>query len=316
MEKKDNIISIIIVIMIIAIIAGILYLIFRPSKTITVSFDTNSEQKINSVEVKKGESIKLPNIEKKNYKFAGWYINDIKIDDNYKFDDDTTISAKWDTFTYKINFDTDGGNTMNSIDVECGLIVKPDEPTKVGYKFVEWQDKDGKKVDRNSELACVDQTIKAIWKIDETAIKYTITFDSSGGSNIASQTVYANGKVIKPTNPTRQGYTFVEWQLEGRAYNFDSIVSSNITLTAIWQKGSASNIKKYTVAFFDTDTIVMHQKTYDFQTIYAGGYATKPADPVRSGKVFSHWRTWQGEIFDFSKPVTSNVVLIAVWKKQ
>ena len=40
----------------------------------------------------------------------------------------------------------------------------------------------------------------------------------------------------RPTDPTREGYTFVRWNLGANAYNFSTPVNSNITLTAVWEE--------------------------------------------------------------------------------
>ena len=40
---------------------------------------------------------------------------------------------------------------------------------------------------------------------------YTVTFDSQGGSDIASQSVYTGNVVRNPGAPTREGYTFTGW---------------------------------------------------------------------------------------------------------
>ena len=65
--------------------------------------------------------------------------------------------------------------------------------------------------------------------------KYTVTFNSNGGSSVASQQVTSGSYVSKPTNPSKTGHTFVEWQLNGQKFNFSTPITSNITLTAIWQ---------------------------------------------------------------------------------
>ena len=43
----------------------------------------------------------------------------------------------------------------------------------------------------------------------------------------------------KPADPTRDGYSFKEWTLNGAAYDFDSAVTSDITLKAAWTKNPA-----------------------------------------------------------------------------
>lgn len=69
---------------------------------------------------------------------------------------------------------------------------------------------------------------------------FTVTFNSNGGSQVASQSIIEGGKVTVPTNPTRDGYTFVEWQLDGQKYDFDNVVVDNIELDAIWKKNNTS----------------------------------------------------------------------------
>ena len=68
---------------------------------------------------------------------------------------------------------------------------------------------------------------------------YTVSFDSNGGSAVASQTIVKNASAHQPTAPTKSGYTFVKWQLDGVDYMFDEPVTANITLKAVWQKNAA-----------------------------------------------------------------------------
>ena len=63
---------------------------------------------------------------------------------------------------------------------------------------------------------------------------YTVTFDSNGGTSVDSQIIVPGGKVVKPENPVKSGVGFVEWQLDGEAYDFDSPVTSDITLVAYY----------------------------------------------------------------------------------
>ena len=70
---------------------------------------------------------------------------------------------------------------------------------------------------------------------------YTISFDTDGGSSIDSVVVKSGEKIDKPDNPSKDGYSFVNWEYEGREYNFDNGVTSNLTLKAIWKKNSTSS---------------------------------------------------------------------------
>ena len=71
--------------------------------------------------------------------------------------------------------------------------------------------------------------------------KYTVSFDSDGGSIIPDQIVEENGKAIVPETPTKDGYTFIEWQLDGNKYDFDSVIKKDIILKAIWKEKIDNN---------------------------------------------------------------------------
>jgi uncharacterized repeat protein (TIGR02543 family) len=68
--------------------------------------------------------------------------------------------------------------------------------------------------------------------------KYSVTFNSNGGSTVSAQEVSSGGLVTRPADPTKSGYTFGGWYKEvglTTAWNFASdTVTSNITLYAKW----------------------------------------------------------------------------------
>lgn len=93
--------------------------------------------------------------------------------------------------------------------------------------------------------ATIENTAKVTWPGDDTgktsdpctitatAKKYNVTFDVNGGKEtIPDQQVEDGGKAIKPADPTKDGYTFVKWTLNGAEYDFDTPVTDNITLVA------------------------------------------------------------------------------------
>ena len=63
---------------------------------------------------------------------------------------------------------------------------------------------------------------------------YTITFNSNGGTEVASQIVAGGNKATKPAAPTKEGYTFTDWYNGDAKFDFNTAVTSNITLTAKW----------------------------------------------------------------------------------
>ena len=83
------------------------------------------------------------------------------------------------------------------------------------------------------------------------SIQYTITFDSDGGSEVAVQTVIAGTSATEPEAPTKEGFTFDGWTLNGEAYDFDSAVTVDITLTAVWEAASNVTINGVSGSFND-----------------------------------------------------------------
>lgn len=69
-----------------------------------------------------------------------------------------------------------------------------------------------------------------------------ITFDSDGGSYVTPQ--FVTGATQEPTDPTRAGYTFADWRLNGSAFAFGGTLTGNIALEAAW---TANADTRYTV---------------------------------------------------------------------
>ena len=69
---------------------------------------------------------------------------------------------------------------------------------------------------------------------------YVVTFDSEGGSPVASVTVEEGAKVKKPSEPTKEGYYFGGWWIKNKkgnyssTYNFSKAVTADLTLYARW----------------------------------------------------------------------------------
>ena len=137
---------------------------------------------------------------------------------------------------------------------------------------------------------------------------YTVTFDSYGGTPVPpKQEVEYGHTATKPADPTLKGYTFAFWYLgedeqNATAYDFNTPVTENITLTAKW------NINKYTVAFnTDGGTPVPPAQEVEY-----GLTATEPAAPEKTGYTFDGWYLGD-EKYDFSAAVEQNITLTAKW---
>ena len=104
--------------------------------------------------------------------------------------------------------------------------------TKSGFAFIEWQ-LNGKIYDFNT-IVTSDITLNATWR---ELGQFLVSFDSDGGTSINSQIITEGEKAIMPNvTPTKDGFTFVEWQLNDTKYDFNTPVTKAIILKAKWQQ--------------------------------------------------------------------------------
>ena len=87
--------------------------------------------------------------------------------------------------------------------------------------------------------------------VTESVKKYTVKFDSRGGSKVSSKQVLPNKKVKEPSAPKRSKYTFAGWYTSPSLktkWNFDNKVTKNMTLYAKWKRVSVdkASVKKLT----------------------------------------------------------------------
>lgn len=72
--------------------------------------------------------------------------------------------------------------------------------------------------------------------LEENIILYNIVFETDGGTEINTQTIETGKLASEPTTPTKKGYKFIEWQLNGKKFDFKQEINSDIKLTAKWEK--------------------------------------------------------------------------------
>lgn len=130
----------------------------------------------------------------------------------------------------------------------------------------------------------------------------TVTFDAQGGEPVPeAQTVVLGGVASKPADPTKDGFQFDQWMLDGQPYVFGTPVTQDITLVANW-------IPIYTVTFNANGG----SPTPVAQQVLSGQTATQPTAPTRSNYAFKGWLL-NNQAYNFSTPVTSNITLTASW---
>ena len=144
---------------------------------------------------------------------------------------------------YTATFNTDGGSAVSAI-TGSGAITLPAAPTKDGYTFAGWDLNGTTYAAGDSYTLTGDVTFTALWTAVQT--DYTATFDSNGGSAVSAIT--GSGAITLPAAPTKAGYEFAGWLLDGTTYAAGDTytLASDVTFTAQWNQ-------IYTVTFYDID---------------------------------------------------------------
>ena len=165
--------------------------------------------------------------------------------------------------------------------------------TRAGYTQVGWSTVDGgEKVYGFEDIYTKNEalTLYPVWNTN----KYTITFDTNGGSEIAPITQDYGTEITTPDNPTRKGYTFKGWDKEIP----ETMPAENITVKAQWE------INQYTITFDTNGGSEITPITQDY-----GTEITAPDKPTRKGYTFKGW--------DKEIPKTmpaENITVKAQWK--
>ena len=77
--------------------------------------------------------------------------------------------------------------------------------------------------------------------LEQNKVLYNVEFETNGGTEINTQTVEKGSLANQPTTPTKKGYKFIEWQLNGKKFDFKQEINSDIKLVAKWEKVETSN---------------------------------------------------------------------------
>ena len=199
--------------------------------------------------VKNGNTLLEPATpEKEGHRFTGWYYENgvafTEFGEQSGITESKTITLHAEfKEVYYVYFHAPGEN---------GNIVKTKEGTtgdKITFEDVTFAHEPNESItgwytDKNYMNKVDSVTLKNA-NVDLYAKVETghwITFDSNNGSYVAPQ--FVTDKTTEPTAPTRAGYTFAGWLLNGAAFSFGDALDADITLTAEWK---AEETVSYTV---------------------------------------------------------------------
>lgn len=183
---------------------------------------------------------KMPKTSKVGYKFLGWFLGDQEkkyIEPGYG---NLVLQAKWELIQYSITYHLNGGTNpsqfVSTYNYEDGLELP--KPTRENYIFNKWyEDKnfEGEGLVEIPNHTTGDKVFYARWEPK----KYTISFNTNGGSKIADQT-YTYGEETAFALKTRKtNYTFDGWYKDAALTDFfgdkiSATASGSFTLYAKW----------------------------------------------------------------------------------
>ena len=252
----------------------------------TVLFNSNEGSDVVGQNINYDTLARLPIAPTKpGYTFVNWY-KEASCTNIWDFDADTvtaatTIYAEWTTNSYTVTFNINGGSATGSQSIPYNTVATlPAAPTKTGYTFGGWYKEIGlvNLWSFGTNVVTGATTIYAKWTIN-----VSVTFNSNGGSVVASQVIDCNTVATLPTPPTKTGYTFGGWYKEVSLINIWSFgINRIISATTIYAKW---NVISYTVTFDSgTDGSAVTSQSIDYNTV-----ATLPTPPTKTGYTFDAW---------------------------
>jgi len=220
-----------------------------------------------------------------------------------KYEIKVTVLPKAETVT--VTFDSDNVAEIEPVVVKKGEKVSLPNANlvKSGSVFLGWYLGE-QKFDFNTAIT-EDITLVAKW--EKVQLQFTVTFDSKGGSNVASVTLEKGAKVTKPQDPTKDGYEFLGWYLDEQEYDFTLEVTKDFTLVAMWEEDNKALVQFETFGGTEIPS----------QIILKGSRVLKPLTyPEKQGYAFLEWYSDSdfSTIADFTLPINVDTVFYAKYR--
>jgi uncharacterized repeat protein (TIGR02543 family) len=158
-----------------------------------------------------------------------------------------TLYAQWTAnATVTVTFNSEGGSAVASLSGPSGsTITLPTAPTYAGHTFTGWfLAATGGTALTSPYTLSSSLTLYAQWTANATV---TVTFNSEGGSAVASLSGPSGSTITLPTAPTYAGHTFTGWFLAatgGTALTSPYTLSSSLTLYAQWTANAGKVVER------------------------------------------------------------------------
>lgn len=168
-----------------------------------------------------------------------------------------------------------------------------------------------------SEVVSTSSEVKTSSKVD---VYYTVTFETNGGSAVASQSVLEGSYATAPADPTKDGFDFDGWYKEASLttkFVFASeAITKDTTIYAGWVENDPTSTT-YTGTFYWNYEGAPNNGIYETKTVDKGSKLSKPStDPVRAGFNFNGWFMEPECVTEFARSqFDRNVKVYASWLK-
>lgn len=233
----------------------------------------------------------------------------------WKIAKDVTLYASWRYDTYNLSLDSNGGTFSDGVTTIRDVVVGYDrqwslpEPTRDGYTFAGWYDGNTLVASTGNSwtLFMTDKSLFAKW----TGNTYKVSYDLNGGTlDDSAPTQVTFGEEYSLKTPTRDGYSFSGWAVNGSVISQSGIwkLSGNVTVVSQW---SANESRVYLDANGGTNSgsslvKVKYGRSWSF------------ANPKREGYDFSGWYDGTTKISSSgdSWNISTDVNLKAEWTAQ
>ena len=218
---------------------------------------------------------------------------------------------------YTVTYNKNSGTIANESDYTSytyseGLTLPT--PTRTGYTFAGWYTDSSFSGNKVTSISTTD-TGNKIYYAKWTANKYTITYSGMGGATLSTKpTQHTYGTATTIGNPTKAGYVFAGWKINGGSTAAKDLTlgatayTANIALTATWTANA------YTITYSGLEGAALSTKP----TQHTYGTATKVGDPTKTGYAFAGWKVNSGTTATKNLTLgatdyTADITLTATW---
>jgi uncharacterized repeat protein (TIGR02543 family) len=292
-----------------------------PGTQYTITFDSNGGSPVAAVTEDAGAAVPKPtDPAKSGFVFTGWFSAaeggslyawplalsaDITVYAHWRADDEPPPAQ------YTITFDSNGGSPVTAVTADEGTPVSQPTavPAKSGFAFDGWfSAASGGTAYTWPHTLSANITVYAQW-----TARYTVTFDSNGGSTVTAVTANAGTSVPQPAAPAKNGFVFDGWFSAaegGSLYAWPLALSADVTVYAHWRADGEPPSAQYTITFNSNGG-----STVTAVTANAGTPVSQPAAPSKNGFIFSGWFSAAsgGTAYTWPHTLSAHVTMHAQW---